>query len=315
MNGLAFDHYTDKPHVIFQTWQASRFEELLREAAAAAIRSARPLDKLTLRRLSWYPSLLSDLICNGQIGRNDIEEALASYVTRFYVLANHYKKLAPTLEEPLLSDPESAERLERWLAYRGKTPFYSKDRYARAYKEDPNRVYRMTLPADRPEREQVAALAAPRKYESAAWAFHFISSNSIASIDSSLSETLSQSEEYAYLAALVLRRRNMPAETWQHLLGCIGKNSHRWAFQAMCDLEPGSNLDPAIRSRLLNIVHSSPPWAVQLWTRRNWRNDQLKWAYEQCCSLSATHECVVELHCWYRMVTATAGKKTLAAVA
>jgi hypothetical protein len=207
MNGLAYEHYVDKPWAIFQGWHAARFHEVIEEEVLAANDAGRPLDPVTLARLRWYPALTAEFIIKGKISRPDIEKILEAPPMRFHALASHYAELAPILETKLLEDPESTERLVRWLRFRQMPSFRSEEEYLKNLGEDPNRHFRLTPPADRPDREKLSALASAQKLTSPGWAFLFVSCNSLGSLDEDLMKVLMQDEEYAYLAALVLRKR------------------------------------------------------------------------------------------------------------
>src|ERR1017187_7151372 len=129
MNGLAYEHYIDKPWCIFMGWHAAHFHAALEEEVLAADLASRPLDPLTVARLSWYPALAAEFILKGKIERPDIEKILNSPPARFHALASHYSELAPILETKLLEDPESAERLLRWLRFRQLPTFRPEEEY------------------------------------------------------------------------------------------------------------------------------------------------------------------------------------------
>lgn len=307
MNGLAFEHYIDKPWLIFMLWHTETIQATLKAGVDDAISARRPIDDLTVARLRWYPSLVGELILNGKIARPDIERILDNPVTRFYAMAGHYEELAPTLESGLMSSPEGVERMIRWLRYKNITPLRNEQEYFDNLGDDPNRHYRLTPPNARVSSEDLRAEAAKNKHLSAAWAYLWVSSSQNPVLTDEIISVLKTDEEYAYLAAYVLRRRNFPTERWIDLITEI--KSPRWAFHVVRDIEPGSSIPVHIRSRLLRCVHVSPPWAVQLWESRGWRGDHLKIAAHECGILSAGHECDIELNAWLRLARMVAGTR------
>ena len=313
MNGLAYEHYIDSPHLIFQGWHASLAHERLATEVEASHAANRPLDDVTVARLHWYPAFASDFMIAGKIPVPDCERILSDISSRFRALANHYDGLAPLLEAKLLEDPESAERLLRWLRFNGRAPFHPEEEYIKRLGEDPNRHYRLTPPAQRVSRDDLKGLSEKNATKSPGWAFMYVSCHSIATIEPEIRNVLLESEEYSYLTALVLRKRGIPVDVWQPLLTAI--TSHRWAFHVMRDIEAGSRLDQRTTQRLLRIVHTSPPWAVQLWESRGWRGTALTNAYGECSTLSVGHECTPELHSWFRMTKATTGTRVVAVAA
>ena len=312
MNALAYDDYIDRPWLIFQNYNSSLFHAHLMRSVGDAVSASRPLDETTRLRLRWYPALASDLIVAGHMSPPDIEAVLGEPTPRWWAMVNHYEELAPVLEPKLLDDAESAERMIRWLRFHGKKPFHPEGEYLACLGDDPNRHFRLTPPADRPSLDALSLEASKNRSKHPGWAFLFVSCNRLPSLDPELLAALGQSEEYSYLTAKVLRRRNVAESVWQPLLKFI--KSPRWAYHAMAHLEPGSRLDMTTRNRLLGIIHSSPPWAVQLWAVRNWRGDQLDSAYNNCVTVSDGHECAPELHSWWRMKKATTGKPVVLAV-
>ena len=312
MNGLAYSDYIDKPHCIFNGWHASQMYRALTRAVndAGPGRADRPLDDITIARLKWYPALTSDFIVAGQLKLPDIEKILADPSPRFWALANHYEELAALLEPKLMEDPESAERLYRWTHYRDFTRFHKDTEYLARLGDDPNRHYRLTPPTERSATEKLALESDKNRSRNAAWAFLYVSTHQLTTLESDLTKRLLESEEYSYLAATVLRRRGLPLETWFPLVA--GIKSPRWAYHAMRYLEPGANLPIAAKNGLQKIIYASPPWAVQLWEARNWTGDQLQWAYEKCLNASSAHECAPELRSWYRMRTAIVSRPLVA---
>jgi len=311
MNGLAFDHFVDQPWLIFNLWHSDLLHTKLRNGVQEAIEARRQIDDLTVARLRWYPSLVGGFIREGLITTPDIDRILNTPVSRFYALAAHYEALAPVLESKLLVDPEAVERLVRWLRYKKYQPLRDEAEYLAMLGEDPNRHYRLTPPAERMSPAQMSEASEQRKYQSAAWAYLYVSSHQDPLLDPTLMSLLTTSEEYAYLAAYVLRRRNIEASRWVELLAEI--KSPRWAFQVLRDIEPGGGMPLSLRSRLLKCVHTSPPWAVQLWESRGVRGEHLKIAAHECGLLSAGHECEIELNAWLRLARLSAGKKVLEA--
>ncbi len=308
MNGLAFEHYVDQPWLLFQLGHTELLQTKLRNSVEEAIDARRQIDDLTVARLRWYPSLVGGLIMEGLITAPDIERILNNPVSRFYALASHYEALAPVLESKLLVDPEGVERMVRWLRYKKYKPFRDEREYMAMLGDDPNRQYRLTPPAERISPEQVKAEAEKRKYQSAAWAYLFVSSSQDPLLDSSLLSVLKSNEEYAYLSAYILRRRNLEMSRWVELVSEI--RNPRWAFHVMRDIEPGGAMPIGIRSRLLRCVHTSPPWAVQLWVSRGWRGEHLGLVSCECGLLSAGHECEIELSAWLRLAKLNAGRKS-----
>ena len=313
MNGHAYEHYIDLPGAIFRGWHSPRFHETLQEAVSTAKANERALDPLTIARLRWYPSLTAEFILEDLISQSDVDRILVDPTIRFRTLCNHYEALAPMLEGKLLDDPESVERLLRWLRYKDISPNLAEADYLKRLGEDPNRAFRLTPPGERPDRERLRSDADRKKYESPGWAFLYVSCNSLATVEPRLVEVLSRSEEYAYLAAFVLRRRGMGAQVWESLL--LNIRSLRWAFHVMRDLDVGTRINQTTQVRLLDIVHRSPPWAAQLWESRRWRGDQLSWAFEQCSRLASGHECMPELQSWMRMTTLMTGPRVAVAAA
>lgn len=311
MNGHAYEHYVDQPSSIFKGWNAPLVHEHLTDSVTEAKLAGRGLDATTIARLRWYPSLTSEFILRDLISKQDIDRIFTDFSSRFRALCNHYGDLAPIMEAKLLDDPESVERLVRWLRYKEIDAFHDDSEYFKRLSEDPNRKFRLTPPGERPEREVMSAEAHTKRFSSPGWAFLFVSSNQIAELDVNLMKVLARSEEYSYLTAFVLRRRGLGAHVWQGLLHNIV--SLRWAFHAMRDLDVGTRLDQGTQTRLLKIIHSSPPWAVELWESRRWRGDQLSWAYGECVQLADGHECLPELHSWMRMNRAISGPRVAAA--
>jgi hypothetical protein len=253
------------------------------------------------------------LIIDGKIARPDIERILDNPVTRFYAMASHYTELAPTLEAGLLADPEGIERMIRWLRYKNITPFRDEHDYLSLLGDDPNRHYRLTPPHARVPSDLLRVEATKNKLVSAAWAYLWISSSQDPVLDDRVLATLKSSEEYAYLAAYVLRRRNFESARWRDLVTDI--KSPRWAFHVMRDIEPGSSMPVEISARLLRCVHVSPPWAVQLWESRGWRGEHLKLAAHECGIHSAGHECDIELNAWLRLARLNSGTRIAVAAA
>lgn len=311
MNGLAFEHYVDLPWLIFHGWNAQLVNEHLTDSVVGAINSKRSLDAITVARLRWYPSLFSNFILAGQVSRPDIEAVVsADFSTRYRVMTNHYDELAPLLEAPLLQDPESAERIIRFRRYKNKPTFRPEEEYLASLGDDPNRHYRLTPPGQRPDREVMSAQANERKYSNPAWAYMYVSCTSVAALEEELSQVIMLSEEYAYLTALILRKRGLPSAAWEHLL--TGIKSERWAFHVLRDLAPGTELSKSLCKRLADVLHRSPPWAVQYWVACGFRGDVLHAGYEACARISANHETAPELHSWYRFMSATEGKRVAA---
>ena len=309
MNGLAFEHYVDQPWLLFHLWHTEVLQTKLRNSVEEAIDARRQIEEITVARLRWYPALVGALIMEGLITVQDIERILNNPVSRFYALASNYEALAPVLESKLLVDAEGVERLVRWLRYKNFKPFRDEREYMAMLGEDPNRHYRLTPPAERMSPEQVRAEAEKRKHQSAAWAYLFVSSSQDPLLDAALVSVLKTNEEYAYLSAYVLRRRNFEMSRWVELVTNI--KTPRWAFHVMRDIEPGAAMPLETRTRLLRCVHTSPPWAVQLWESRGWRGEHLRNAAYECGVISAGHECDVELSAWLRLAKLNAGQKVL----
>lgn len=309
MNGLAFEHFVDQPWLIFQLWHAELLLTKLRNNVQEAIEARRPIDDLTVARLRWYPSIVGGFIREGLIAEPDIDRILNNPVSRFYALASNYQALAPVLESKLLVDPEAVERLVRWLRFNNYKPLREEAEYLSMLGEDPNRHYRLTPPEQRMTPEQVRAVSEKRKYQSAAWGYLYVSSHQDAVLDPLLGNVLKTNEEYAYLSAYVMRRRDIEMSGWIDLLSEI--KTPRWAFQVMRDIEPGGGMPLPVRARLMRCVHTSPPWAVQLWESRGFRGENLKFASYECGLLSAGHECEIELSAWLRLAKLSAGKKVL----
>lgn len=307
MHGHAYAHYVDYPQTIFRGWNAGLMMDNIYTAALSAKNSGRPLDEQTAKRAAWYPTLVSDLLTDGVLSPVDAERCLLTPALRFRALTNHYAQMAPHLEAGIVNDEESVERLVRWSLCRDKALSRPHADYLVQIK-DPNRLYRLTPPDKRPPREKVMQLSEVHLNESPEWAFMYVSTHPIQTLSAELIRTLAKSEEYSYLTAYVLSRRGLMPRVWQGLVHSL--KSYRWIYHALTDLAPGGTggrLDQEIEVSLINQIHKSPPWAVQMWESRRWSGEQLAWAYEECLASAPQHECLPELNSWIRMQRAIAG--------
>lgn len=312
MNGHAYAHYIDHPTTLFRGWNAGLIQEQLYQQACEGLRAGTSLSAAVRSRLSWYPSLVATMVADEVLSGTELDHVLSSPSVRFRALCNDYASVAERLEPGLMEDEETVERLVRWLSLKGITPRLPLAEYLVKLR-DPNRLYRMTPIPSRPSREKLLALADERRLTSPEWAFIWVSNNHLLELGDDLIAVLVRSEEYAYLAAYIMKKRGVATSAWSPLLE--GIRSHRWSYHAMVDLDPGSDLGTAVQEAMVNRLHSSPPWAVQFWEARRWKGEQLAWAYDQCRRLAGSHECTPELHSWVRMARATQSLPATAAVA
>jgi len=297
LSAHAYPEYVDRPWHIFTAWQTSAFQGELRAEVLRAREQKHPISKTTLQRLVFYPSLMASLIRRGILNRDEIEQHLNDPSVRFRVMVEDYPSLAPLLEVNCLKDLETAERIRRWsMAYQRPT-HHPAATYQRILAEDPVRALRMTPEGSRPSSQSIMLSASQNWEKGPGWAFLYVSHVQMRQIDPQVIEVLSASEEYSYLAASNFCQRRMPVNTWVGTLDAI--KSPRWAYLVLRYLDLRCELPSAVRKRLLNIVLTSPGFAVQLWTERRVSGAELAASYRECLRLSAGHPLTPELISWY----------------
>ena len=249
--------------------------------------------------------LTADFLSRGMIPPSALKSILTDSVRRFNVMACDYEKFAGMLEDALLTDPESVERIVRHARSIKLKLRLPENNYIDALGDDPNRKLRLTPPASRPLPAKLQSDSVARRYHHPGWAFLYVSTHAEPEMTNELVACLRKSDEYAYLAAKLLRIRDsvdLPMGKWMALLD--GITSPRWAFHAMRDISPIPAQFEGTYRRLLGIVHKSPPWAVLFWQVRHFAAPVLKLCYASCLASAPEHECLPELHTWYRMALA-----------
>jgi hypothetical protein len=298
-NGLPFGFWRDFPRTIFNTFSADLYLQSVVRELELATQAGKEVDPWVGKRLSWRPDLVARLLRGGILPTKTAIEIMDSPEKRYHALIESYVDTAPFFEPKVLEDPESVEKLIRWLrANRNIRPLMPKEEdYYPFLGKDPNRELRTLPREERPDANALAPVAHKRRGESPGWAHMAFMTADTPVIDEVMFEQLGKSDEYCYQTALLAAKRSVAPSIWEGLTAKI--TSPRWAFHALRDdlVAHGARGIPE-RVRLRRIVHSCPPWAVLWWDTAGFARGTLEEMYKEAILLSGQHECIPDLVEW-----------------
>lgn len=319
-NGHSFVTYSGVPTEIFNHALTPSYRKELFTSVMQARSTRAPIGEATLRRLRWYSDLAAGLVAEDVMSANALKVLGSDPFLGFGILFAEqrlYPKLA-ALEDVLIRDPETSERILAYVAAHGLTLNRPEAHYLESVSRDPSRLLRHRIreavarldvgnatAAKTKLEEQVAHEATRRRNESASWAYLFLKSHRTLTLDSGLVDALTEEDEYLYLAAAKLRGYQTPAENYRQLL--LNIRSPRWAFHALRDKQDGDH--EATRAHLVGVLTQSPAWSVQFWVHTGLVGqlprslDQLNALFYACMTQASEHDCLVELRAWHRCVT------------
>jgi len=254
-----------------------------------------PTPERTMQELQWYPEVVANMLTSGVMTPEMAAPLLNEPTFGFRVLVKDKGHLVSWLEPRLLVHAEAAELILAWRRQAARGPTQADAAYLECMIDDPNRLIRSLMPSQE-STSRIAQLvheSASRKSESPAWAFCYLNNTPSVALDSELLAVLATDDEYAYLAARILRDRGNPESVWAPLLDHVQKP--RWVFHILRDGLAGSKVQ-----HFEEALMSSPPWMVEYWVATGTKMPELGPQYLETGRRSADHPCVGDLAPWFR---------------
>jgi hypothetical protein len=235
-----------------------------------------------LEELSLRPHMMADIFRQKTLQPH--ERALLAAknpAMTLRAMLHFYDDLAPELEQEIMNDLESVERLVSYFDLRKRSGMHPREYYLSKLEEDPNRYLRVCDNDDFVPIEELkfklavmADKAEANRFSSPAWAFFYLRCSMPSTIEPALIAALRPSEAYCYLTARLCDQASIPSHEWAPLTWNL--KEPRWIYHALRD---GLATEP---ETAINTLMSSPPWLVQYMSRARLSYDESKQLFLEC---------------------------------
>lgn len=291
----------EQPFVLFCHASEDAVIRFITDEVSRAMLLATPLLPLQRKRLAWYPLLVAEMLKKGALPISEVRAILRTPQTTCSVLLQDYDNLAPFLEPSLHSNAPALRRILRDRRACGHATLRPLADYLQMLEKDPFRHYE----ALQDPVEQAKILPALRDQSAAdptgtaSWTYMFLATHAVDSVPAEFITSLARDQEMLFRALFLLNRsRQLPESVWSALADAI--TEPKWAYHVLAhNLQTSAQED-----RLLDVLHTSPPWLAEYWAVANLPADTLRESYLRGARLSCTHECMSELHHRYRWYVA-----------
>lgn len=283
----------EQPFALFCHSAEASLLQYISDDVDRQMRMGAPLLPMLRKRLAWYPLLVADMIKSGALPLSEIRAILRTASTTCSVLLQDYDSLAPFLEPTLRSNPAALRRIIRDRRQCGRPTLRPLSDYLEMIEKDPFRHYEALQDAEQQQKllPRLRDQSALDPTGSASWTHTYIATHAVDVVSRDFAGSLARDQELLFRALHLLRRsRDLPEESCSVLADVV--TEPKWVFHIVSHgLHTSAQED-----RLLDVLHTCPPWLAEYWATTNLPPDTLRESYLRAARLSCAHECMSELH-------------------
>jgi hypothetical protein len=284
-------------------------ERSLHNALKRRVEARLPIAEIDLRQLANFSHSAAEFLLGGWLKPGEIDILLENPAHRFAVLLEDYDALAPSLEKPLETHPESVERLIVYFRKHERSGQHSEGYYLELLRGDPDRYLRVANNPPDDVRDALLRETLDKRFVSPEHAYFFLHVNSLTTLDRGIAKALAKSEYHSYLAAKHLKNSGVPAAVYNPIVSRL--KTPRWLYHALRD---GLVMES---EGVIERLVSSPAWTVEWLVTSRATLEHVERVYSKCFLTGAGASTFHDLHLWFqhRQIAAARGEPRLLASA